>query len=182
MPMDFDTSIMEQVQSSNLYPFLTQKDMDHLFQFFSLPGNEVNLMAISHLYTLNDYKQLGKPESFSFLSDPSSYLAGVPEEFQECFRKIYENNVNSKYGQDEEYFPLPKQMPLIVSPCYNISMTHPCKSYCTQYCDHFKDMDSPLHQPKCPMHQQNQTEELLPANEDIENYLKKYMEGKDCRE
>ena len=58
----------------------------------------------------------------------------------------------------------------------------PCKSYCTQYCDHFKDMDSPLHQPKCPMHQQNQTEVLLPANEDIENYLKKYMEGKDCRE
>lgn len=130
MPMDFDTSIMEQVQSSNLYPFLTQKDMDHLFQFFSLPDNEVNIMAISHLYTLNDYKQLGKSESFSFLSDPSSYLAGVPEEFQECFRKIYENNVNSKYGQDEEYFPLPKQMPLIVSPCYNISMTHPCKSYC----------------------------------------------------
>ena len=81
MPMDFDTSITEQVQSSNLYPFLTQKDIDDLFQFFSLPDNEVNIMAISHLYTLNDYKQLGKPESFSFLSDPSSYLAGVPEEF-----------------------------------------------------------------------------------------------------
>lgn len=57
-----------------------------------------------------------------------------------------------------------------------------CKEYCEQYCNHFVDMGTSEYHPKCPNKNQhiNATNELLPADEDIENYLYRFVSGKNC--
>ena len=55
-----------------------------------------------------------------------------------------------------------------------------CKAYCIQYCDHFSLNIGGKYWPYCPKRTSNRTEELLPINEDVDEYLNKFMANEDC--
>ena len=58
-----------------------------------------------------------------------------------------------------------------------------CTEYCEQYCDHFVDMGTSEYYPKCPNKntQINSTVHgVLPADDEIQDYLDKFVSGKDC--
>ena len=98
MPMDFSKTILP-LLAFDSSP-VTKENMDELYNFFKLPNNEVNLMTISHLFTINDIGQLGKSNSNSFWSKKELYLGGVPNTFQKCFKEIYEDLYKP---ENEEY-------------------------------------------------------------------------------
>ena len=127
MPMDFSKSILPLIASNSL---ITKENMDELFSFFELPNNEVNLMAISHLFTITDFGQLGKSNSFSFWDNKEQYLGGVPKTFQKCFKEIYEELHKPEEEKYNEIAPIEQPIPLTPSPCSNISENHPCHDYC----------------------------------------------------
>ena len=56
-------------------------------------------MAISHLYTMMDFGQLGRMNLFSFKN--KYYLGGVPSDFQKCFKKVA-NSYNGNEDQHDE--------------------------------------------------------------------------------
>ena len=131
MPINLDRTLMEQLQTKgyllNHKTQWKQQDIDQLYSFFILPDSELNLMAISHLYTMNDFSQLGRQDLFSFSN--KLYLGGVPETFQSCFRELHD----SHYGNDKknayESMEFIQQEP-VPSPCLNITNEHPCQIYC----------------------------------------------------
>ena len=60
-----------------------------------------------------------------------------------------------------------------------------CREYCEQHCDHFVDMGTSEYYPKCPNKNQqtNSTvNEVSPADDEIQDYLDKFVAGKDCLE
>ena len=57
-----------------------------------------------------------------------------------------------------------------------------CKGYCQKYCDHFSSNVNDKYYPYCPVGISNRTEELLPTNRDIDEYLDKFVANKNCRE
>ena len=61
--------------------------MDDIYNIFSLPDNELNLMTISHLYTMNDFGQFGRSDLFSAL-DKIGIMARRVEEFSNGGYKI----------------------------------------------------------------------------------------------
>ena len=128
MPMDFSKSILPLIAQE--WPLITQEEMDKLFNLFKLPNNVVNLMAISHLFTINDIGQLGKSNSFSFFSNPELYLGGVPNTFKKCFKEIYEKFYKSEDEEYDEITPIEKLKALTPSPCSNVSQEHICRDYC----------------------------------------------------
>ena len=140
-------SIMEQLTPIN-YAYLfhnnvwTKKDLDDLYNFFTLPGSELNLIAISHFYTMNDFGSLGRDDLFSFWN--RLYLGGVPSEFQSCFKHMYSSYygkevseevlLNYNYGQNQK---IPSF--LEPSPCMNLTKEHECQSYCNWHEIFFKE-------------------------------------------
>ena len=99
MPINFDRSFMEFTDRSILSnsDAFKQKDWDQMNNFFSLPDNEMNLMAINHLYTSKDFIQLSVPELFTFLEGNGDNqnkfaLSGVPDEFKSCFKQMYHDH------------------------------------------------------------------------------------------
>ena len=106
MPINFDRSMMELI---DLGASWSQENSDEIFNFFSLPNNELNLMAISHLYTMNDFGQLGQSELFSYQQSNNLpgkkdekkvvYLGGVQKGFKSCFKQMsYGYYGNEKQG------------------------------------------------------------------------------------
>ena len=85
MPINFDRTIMEQIESDLLW---NQESSDDIYDFYSLPNNELNIMTISHLYTMNNFGQLGQSELFSYHFRNNLYLGGVHKDFQSCFEEI----------------------------------------------------------------------------------------------
>lgn len=61
--------------------------------------------------------------------------------------------------------------------------TGDCKNYCEKYCDYFTAMDrGSYYDANCPKDRpSNQTEELLPTDKDIDDYLHKFMLKQNCR-
>ena len=55
-----------------------------------------------------------------------------------------------------------------------------CKGYCRQYCDHFSVNSGGIYWPDCPNMTSRRTEEVLPINKDVDEYLNKFMAGEDC--
>ena len=57
-----------------------------------------------------------------------------------------------------------------------------CREYCEQYCDHFVDMGVSEYYPKCPDKNQDidRLNEFEPVDEEIENYLRMFVGGKNC--
>jgi hypothetical protein len=84
---------------------------------------QLNLMAISHLYTMMDFGQLGKMNLFSFKN--KYYLGGVPTDFQKCFTKVANSYYGNKdqHGQKEAFF-------MEQTPCLNLSILDVCRPYC----------------------------------------------------
>ena len=101
MPINFDRSIMELIDSDFSW---NQENNDEIYNFYSLPNNELNLMTISHLYTMNDFRQLGQSKLFSYdqsdnLYEKVLYLGGVQKDFQNCFKQMsYGYYGNEKQG------------------------------------------------------------------------------------
>ena len=99
MPINFDKSFMEFTDHSILSEsdIFKQEDWDQMNIFFSLPDNEMNIMAINHFYTTKDFIQLSVPELFTFLEGNGDNqnkfaLSGVPEEFKSCFKEMYHDH------------------------------------------------------------------------------------------
>ena len=139
MPMNLDKSLMEVIGSNSNWPIenFKQQDMDDIYNIFSLPDNELNLMTISHLYTMNDFGQFGRSDLFSALDKigiPNKLsLGGVPKEFETCFKEMY----NKTYGDRKEIVDNVFEQiqgeylsPATPSPCLNSSIEHNCQSYC----------------------------------------------------
>ena len=58
-----------------------------------------------------------------------------------------------------------------------------CRNYCEKYCDHFVDMSTSEYYPSCPTRLElNDTGEIYPVDNDIDEYLTMFIEGKNCRE
>ena len=100
MPMRVTRSIMQQIPNRvNVFTALEKEPewksdrLDEFHDIFKLSASQLNLMAISHLYTMMDFGQLGRMNLFSFKN--KYYLGGVPSDFQKCFKKVansYHNN------------------------------------------------------------------------------------------
>ena len=85
-----------------------EQDLVDMMNIFSLPKNQLTLMAISHFYTMNDFGQLGRHDLFTFRNEksntkyglPNEYALGeIPQSFKTCFEQIYEEfsgNVEEK--------------------------------------------------------------------------------------
>ena len=65
----------------------TSEEMDEFHNIFTLPNTQLNLMAISHFYTMNDFGQLGRSDLFDYWK--KLYLGGIPDVFKICFKQIY---------------------------------------------------------------------------------------------
>ena len=138
MPMNFDRSLMQLIGSNNPLERWNQKDQDEIYNFFNFPNNDLNLMAVSHLYTMNDFGQFGRSDLFSFINEQRQQnklsLGGVPESYQTCFKEIYHDtytgttkeNFNRIFTQTTEQ----EQLFVVPSPCKNITQGHPCNTYC----------------------------------------------------
>ena len=137
MPMNLDRSLMELIESNSPLANFQQQDMDDIYNIFSLPDNELNLMSISHLYTMNNFGQFGRSDLFSALDKigmPNKLsLGGVPKKFETCFKEMY----NKTYGDIKERVDNVFEQiqgeylyPVTPSPCLNISNEHNCQSYC----------------------------------------------------
>ena len=126
MPMRVTRSIMQQIPN-RINVFLQQPEwkldrLDEFHEFFMLPNDQLNIMAISHLYTMTDFGQLGRMNLFSFQN--KYYLGGVPTDFQNCFKNItnsyYEKEDN---GEKETIF-------MEQTPCSNLNSQDDCHTYC----------------------------------------------------
>ena len=56
-----------------------------------------------------------------------------------------------------------------------------CKDYCEKYCDHFYVAFGDTYKPVCPFGL-NETQQLLPPNKDIDEYLNKFLANENCRD
>lgn len=58
-----------------------------------------------------------------------------------------------------------------------------CRNYCEKYCDHFNSNDNTEVEFKCPINSPaNETEHLLPIQQDIDDFLTNSLDGKSCLE
>ena len=141
MPMNFGKMLMQMIGPT--IPFnLKTKNFDEIYNFFSLPNNELNLMTISHLYTMNDFEQFGRYDLFSLLNEEqlliadqrmnSLSLGGVPKPFRNCFKETYQD----VFGSEEENVVIFEETNLknlsFLSPsiCQTINQDHQCQAYC----------------------------------------------------
>lgn len=135
MPVNMARSIMGQLpemgfnQLSFKYDW-TSEEMDEFHNIFTLPNTQLNLMAISHFYTMNDFGQFVRTDLFDFINN--LYLGGVPLQFQRCFKKMrdayYSNGddfgmTQSERIQQGDIFMEP-------TPCSNSSHENMCQTYC----------------------------------------------------
>ena len=134
MPINFDRSIMEQLQRKGMtFLFNTQwkqDDVDELYKIFSPLDSELNLLAISDFYTTNGFTQLGKSNPFLYWE--RLYLGGIPKEFHDCFINMHneyhgDGDINEQQSFEETEI---KTSFLKPSPCLNISDNHTCQKYC----------------------------------------------------
>ena len=139
MPINFDRSLMEIIGFMGGLEPVKQEELDELHNFFRLPENELNLMTISHLYTMNDFGQFGRSDLFFALNEKYQTnrlsLGGVPTEFEVCFKQMYDehyNGSNKNVNTRNTFEQMMQEIPpaLVRSPCANISQNHPCLSYC----------------------------------------------------
>ena len=57
-----------------------------------------------------------------------------------------------------------------------------CRKYCEKFCDHFVDTSTSESYPSCPKESHlNQSGDIFPADQNIEEYLNSFVEGKNCR-
>ena len=93
-------------------------------------------MAISHLYTMNDFIQLGRNDLFTFSNEnrePNELALGeIPKSFKTCFEQMYKEFSGKVEETENDMFGEPKLEVSSIrpSPCKNISQEHPCKAYC----------------------------------------------------
>ena len=130
MPMRMARSIMQQIPNKvNAFTLLKNEPewksdtLDEFHDFFMLPNSQLNLMAISHLYTMMDFGQLGKMNLFSF--ENKYYLGGVPTDFKNCFKKV----TNSNYGNEDQHDEKDTIF-MERTPCSNLSNLDVCQTYC----------------------------------------------------
>ena len=127
MPMGLTRSIMQQIPNMftnyNVQPEWKSDRLDEFHDLFMLPNGQLNLIAISHLYTMTDFGQLGRMNLFSFKN--KYYLGGVPTDFKNCFETV----TNSNYGNGNQYEEEEKMF-MEQTPCSNLSSLDVCKTYC----------------------------------------------------
>ena len=159
-PLNFDTSVTELIRSGNTMEKWEdenwntslwngyQWDLDHksfsdkweqdlidIMNIFSLPNAELNLMAISHFYTMNNFGQLGRQDLFTFKDGRKRNelaLGEIPKSFRTCFEQMYEELFGKVEETEDTIFGEPKLNASSIkpSPCKTISQEHPCKAYC----------------------------------------------------
>ena len=105
LPINFARTVMENFGGYSFLEAFTQQEFDELYNMFMLEDDEFNLMAISHLYTMNDFGQLGRSDLFSlkkeyFINKLS--LGGVPEAFKVCFKQLYNEYFSDDEGPADE--------------------------------------------------------------------------------
>ena len=93
-----------------------------------ISDSELNIIAISHIYTLNDFEQFKRSGLFSF--ENKLYLGGVPNQFQNCFNAMYKEYYGEEDTENFESFE-DNNHTINSSPCLYINNEkHPCFSYC----------------------------------------------------
>ena len=118
-------------------------EVNELFNFFIMPNVTLNLMVISHLYTLNDFGQFGRSDLFSY--ENKNYLGQVPNNFTKCFKFMhqlyYDNEKHTVEENEQETTAIPAFMK--PSPCVDITENHPCYDYCKWHGIFFKKIINP---------------------------------------
>ena len=128
MPIGVGRSLMELVDYNKQW---NEANINELFDMFKLVNNDLNLVVISHLYTLNDFGQL--TESDAFLPwKKKLYLGGIPKDFQHCFEQMFIKYYGNEDNRTIESFEETQQAQFSMkpSPCSNVSEQNPCQTYC----------------------------------------------------
>jgi hypothetical protein len=113
------------------------------------------------------------------------------------YKKYFEKLLNGAHAKycgsanpvEEEQGSFCSQLISRIDTLNNIAAEHckekekGCRKYCEKYCNHFVDMSTSEYYPSCPKESEsNKSDENLSADEDIEEYLNFFAEGKNCRE
>ena len=133
MPINFSRTLMEQL--IHRPELLTSKyvwkqvELDELFNFFSFErDNNLNLIAISHLYTMNDFGQMSRPDLFDFQNN--LYLGRMPKKFKKCFKQMCNELININDEIVDNSYERIQQASISSSPCSNLTNESHCQAYC----------------------------------------------------
>ena len=125
--------------------------IDQLHELFTLPGHNVSLPSIAHLYSIGDYRELSTNSSIlvkgkkdtnakeEIVSPPS--LVEIKASFISCFSDVTSNNSEKvvDWFHDDKYERYDHQNYKHALPCMNLEKYLNCIEYCTWHRNLFSE-------------------------------------------